>query len=64
MRKDICGLMSCDAILVLPGWESSNGAQIETFLAAVLGIPVYSWPDMQRLYPQITCSVRPGGGTP
>jgi nucleoside 2-deoxyribosyltransferase len=52
MRKDICGLMACDIDVLLPNWDTSRGAMIETFLASVLGIPMYiwSWSDM-KMFP-------------
>ena len=31
----------CDAILMLPGWEGSQGAQMEYSLAVELGMPIY-----------------------
>jgi len=30
----------CDALAVLPGWNSSQGAQLETTVAAYIGIPI------------------------
>lgn len=38
LRRDIAGLVECDGIVVLPGWENSRGARVETDLASVLGI--------------------------
>jgi nucleoside 2-deoxyribosyltransferase len=32
-----------ERIYVLPGWEESSGAQLETFVAARKGIPVYDY---------------------
>ena len=33
MRRDIAELVTCDAIRLLPGWESSNGARLEEHIA-------------------------------
>lgn len=41
MRVDVAAMMTCDAVLALPGWQVSRGADIEVRLALSLGIPVY-----------------------
>lgn len=41
MRADIRELVTCDAIALLPGWETSRGAGIEHGLARALGLQVY-----------------------
>lgn len=38
-RNDIAALLEVDAVFVLPGWENSTGAQNETRIAAMLGVP-------------------------
>lgn len=38
MRIDIKMLMDADSILMLKGWENSNGAKIELDLASKIGI--------------------------
>jgi hypothetical protein len=40
MRKDIKALMDCTHVAVLPGWENSNGARLEVYLAGRLEMPV------------------------
>ena len=41
MDMDLAMIRSADALLVLPGWEDSRGAQVETAYAAFLGLPIY-----------------------
>jgi hypothetical protein len=38
LKRDICLLVSCDAIALLPGWQQSKGAQLEAHIAAELGL--------------------------
>lgn len=41
MRHDIAEMMNADAVVTLPGWRQSKGAQIEVALAKQLGMEVY-----------------------
>lgn len=48
-------LGTCDAIFMLPGWEDSNGANVELERAEEIGIPIHGWageegPEEYRLY--------------
>ena len=38
MRRDIKALMDCDAVALLPGWQTSKGASLERYTAASLGM--------------------------
>lgn len=40
MRADIKALCDCDLIVMLPGWQKSQGAQLELHIAHRLGIEV------------------------
>lgn len=42
MARDLEQVCKSDALFVLPGWEYSTGAEIETWVAARMGIPVYT----------------------
>ncbi|MFZ5852281.1 MAG: DUF4406 domain-containing protein [Actinomycetota bacterium] len=48
MAKDLPQVMAADGLCVLPGWQRSQGARLETHVAKALGIPLY-------------CLVREGG---
>jgi len=41
MRADIKLLMDCNAIVMLPEWEASRGAEIERQVAQAVGIRVF-----------------------
>jgi hypothetical protein len=42
MRKCIAALMTCDAVLLLPCWTDSKGAQMELSISQTVNIPVYT----------------------
>lgn len=41
MKCDIIAMLECDAVYLLDGWETSNGAKIEFMTAAACGLKVY-----------------------
>jgi uncharacterized protein DUF4406 len=41
MKRDIHALLWCDTVIVLPGWEKSRGARLETGIAWDLEMPIY-----------------------
>jgi len=45
LKADIKELMDCDGIVMLPGWENSEGAQLEHITASALDIPVLTLAD-------------------
>jgi nucleoside 2-deoxyribosyltransferase len=38
MRRDIVKLLKCDAVAMLPGYQESKGAMLETHIALELGM--------------------------
>jgi hypothetical protein len=45
LQRDLNDLEECDAIMLLPGWESSVGALRELSKAHELGLLVYKWEE-------------------
>lgn len=42
MKRDIPLMLTCDFVVVLPGWHESKGARLEADIANALGMPVRS----------------------
>ncbi len=47
IRRDIEALFGCHAVVVLPGWEASEGATLEVTVALAAGIPVLPYGQEQ-----------------
>lgn len=41
LKRDLVLLVNCDAIYLLPGWDSSRGAGLEYQVAITLGLKAY-----------------------
>jgi hypothetical protein len=46
LRRDIAALMLCDTLALLDGWETSEGAFLEMFVARSVGIPIIHAKDV------------------
>lgn len=46
LNGDLEMVARCDAVVVCPGWETSEGTKIEIGFAESRGIPVSYWPDV------------------
>ena len=45
LQGDFEMVKRCDGIVVLPGWERSEGTRREIVCAKANGVPVYHWPQ-------------------
>jgi hypothetical protein len=46
LRKDFARLLTCDAIILLPGWPSSSGVRAELGIAFAIGMMVYYYDEL------------------
>ena len=59
MRRDIAALMQCGAIAMLSGWEKSEGAIIEHYLAKKLQIEIiYQIPYIESYITSLTRAIQ------
>lgn len=54
LKRDLRRLLTCDAVVVLPGWRKSRGAQLETYVARKLGMPIYRLDEQGQIAPLYT----------
>lgn len=40
LKRDLAEMLTCDTILLLPGWETSRGATLELYVATQVGMTV------------------------
>ena len=43
LRDDMVQMVTCDAIVMLPGWQDSVGANCELLVAQILGLESFTW---------------------
>ena len=49
MHWDISAILRSDAMVLLPGWETSKGVGIELTVARAVNVPVLLYPDLEPL---------------
>jgi hypothetical protein len=47
LRNDIAHLVTCDALVMIEGWEKSNGAHLEMHIAHRVGMLILQARDVQ-----------------
>lgn len=49
MRRCIAELMTCNAIMMLDGWQASRGARLEHRIASELGLAILTMDELSQL---------------
>lgn len=44
MRSALAAMLTCDEVVLLPGWTASRGARLEVQIAEALGMPIAEAP--------------------
>jgi hypothetical protein len=63
MADDLKAVCESEAVVLLPGWESSVGANLEVQVARTCDIPVYLYPSMEKLSESPTLAIEWGEET-
>lgn len=50
MAYDLKAVCESDAVVVLDGWEDSQGARLEVHVAREIGLPVWRWPLLEPIH--------------
>lgn len=53
MRRDLVALLSCEGLVLLPGWEQSRGVQVEKLVADCTGVKVFTYDGLGEPRPYI-----------
>ncbi|MCP4645812.1 MAG: DUF4406 domain-containing protein [bacterium] len=61
MARDLPAVCAADAVVVLPGWESSEGCAIEVYVARAVGKPIFTYPNLHELREEPAEKRAPGG---
>jgi len=56
LEGDLNMISRCDALVMVPGWKTSRGANLEHAYAEQLGIPIFYYPDIPALHKTETTS--------
>lgn len=60
LRLDLCHMLACKLVFLLPGWLSSNGATMEAYVADRLGIPLWSYAPLRAERKPVQLILPPG----
>jgi len=60
IREDLDHVLKCDAIILLPGWQKSTGANAEAATARWAGKQMFDWPEFEYLEQDNLCEARQG----
>lgn len=50
MKRDIAHLVTCDLVAVLPNWQNSKGARVETGIATDIYIPIIDAETLNEIF--------------